>query len=86
MSTTFEQRSCTAKKAAVTRERRNAFIKKYGDKVFSAVWGHVSGIPDDELVDLCEISRRSLAAIKANLTRGVYDRFIVTRADGTRDC
>lgn len=71
-------RSAAAKKAAKTVARRRAFINRFGQESFNAVVAIVNG-------RYTGFNKNSLAAYKANLTRGTYSDFISKSAQGYRD-
>lgn len=60
-----------ANKAAVVRKARTEFRKAYGDHVFNSVWNILTGGRRGYLLT------RSASAIKAHITRGTYDQFLV---------
>jgi hypothetical protein len=79
-------RSNAAVKANQTRNVRRQFINTYGQTTFDALvriakQTHGRKVPSG----LVQVSNTSLAAYRANLTRGAYGDFVVVRNDGTWD-
>ena len=65
-----------AKKAAETRKARSEFVQTYGTEAYDVVSMLASKMSDHHIMDLTWIPRSSLAAYKANLTRGTYDHIL----------
>ena len=75
-------RRAVALKAARTARTRREFVEQFGEAALRAL----SAIAKNTLV-LSDSRRRSLAAYKANLTRGTYSTFVSVGNSGsiTRD-
>lgn len=75
-------RKTAAKKAANTVRVRREFVEQFGDRTLVAL----SAIAKNTVIH-GDAWRRSLAAYKANLTRGTYSAFVSTDSAGsiTRD-
>jgi hypothetical protein len=71
-------RSLAAKKAAQTVKNRKQFIDLYGEATFQALLTIVK----NRLV-VTAAKKRSLAAYKANLSRGTYSEYISFHKNGT---
>ena len=66
----------SAQKAAQTRKYRKAFRTKFGDNAFEAVSCILKG------QDNLSFSHASMAAYRANITRGTYDGYLkITETD-----
>lgn len=79
-------RSNAAVKANQTRSVRRQFINTYGQTTFDALvtiakTSHGRKVP----TKVGQVSNTSLAAYRANLTRGAYSDYVVVRNDGTWD-
>lgn len=75
-------RRAAALKAVRTARTRREFVEQFGEAALRAL----STIAKNTVV-LSDSRRRSLAAYKANLTRGTYNAFVSVGASGsiTRD-
>lgn len=73
--TTKNKKSVAARKAATTKARRNQLRATYGENTYLAVRAFLRGEPT---------LNRSDSAVKANLTRGTYDRFLHVRKVGNK--
>ena len=62
----------SAKKAVATVRARRLLKQVYGDTTFWVVRDLVEGRADEVIMDWNGLTRASLAAYKANLTRGTY--------------
>lgn len=62
-----------AKKAVKTRKARKEFMARYGYTIFQAVSCLCKGQDSFSVASALNITLESVAAIKANLTRGTYD-------------
>lgn len=62
-----------AKKAVRTRKARQAFKQAFGEVVYLTVDGLVNGLTTKDIAGIMNTSVGSIAAIKANLTRGTYN-------------
>jgi hypothetical protein len=71
-------RKNAARKAARTARNRRAFVAQFGDATLHALRKIVNGRPA-----LTNSEARTLAAYKANLTRGTYSPFVSVNKDGT---
>lgn len=60
-----------AKKASLVRKARSEFRKTHGDHVYNMVWNILTGGRRGY------VFTSSAPAIKAHITRGTYDRFLV---------
>jgi len=81
-------RSSAARKANQTRAVRSEFIAEFGHETFNALVrlakGTRKGRPQRRAIG-SDISPTSLAAYKANLTRGTYSAYVLVNPDGTWD-
>ena len=71
-------RETPARKAARVRAIRQQFVDRFGKKTLTALVQIVNGFTTKS-----PSVRRSLAAYKANLTRGVYSDFVRTGKHGS---
>ncbi len=60
-------------KAGITMRARNAFRSTFGEDTYEVVSLLSEGYSTTEVSDITQISRTSVSAYKANLTRGTYD-------------
>jgi len=67
-----------ARKAVVTRQARNIFRDKYGFDGYEVISLIISGKTTDEISDITWIPKTSIAAYRANLTRGAYGKLVNT--------
>lgn len=73
----MSNRSEASKKAAETVRNRKEFIERYGEATFQAL----VTIVKNRLV-VTESKKRSIAAYKANLTRGAYKQYVSFNKNG----
>jgi len=71
-----------AKKAVRTRKAREAFREAFGVDVYLVVEGLLDGVSTKDIAKIMGASVGSIAAIKANLTRGSYYPY-ATNTGGT---
>ena len=62
-----------ARKAVKTRNARNLFKQQFGRQTYEVVFALRLGVDDATIREHTHISAGSLAAVKANLSRGTYD-------------
>jgi len=61
-----------ARKAAVTRKARKQFKKHYGEDTYNVVKAIIQGKNSHEIADNFWLSIETVAAYRANVTRGTY--------------
>jgi hypothetical protein len=66
------KRRNAAAKAVKTRKARTAFMTKYGFATYMVAAATVSG----KKKMMPSIDKMSIAAVKANITRGTYDKYL----------
>lgn len=64
------------------RNARRAFRKQYGSDRFRIVELLVSGLSSTQVAGKLDVSVGTVAAVKANLTRGTYDPYVSVNDDG----
>ena len=69
---TKNKRSKAARKATLTRKSRQLLTEKYGEVTYEQVMLLSKGFSAEEVADKTSDSTTSVAAVKANLTRGTY--------------
>jgi hypothetical protein len=65
-----------AKKAVHTRQARDTFRKAYSPDTYVIIEGLHAGLGVKDIAKITGHSIGSIAAIKANLTRGTYDKLL----------
>lgn len=73
-----QNKKTPAHKAAATKRTRKEFIERFGARTFDAL----RKILGARNTDLLHFTPGSLAAFKANLTRGAYNQFVSVNATG----
>ena len=73
----FSKARAAARKAARTAKVRREFVQRFGTETLNALAHIVQGRPT-----ITTVGRRSMAAYKANLTRGVYSDFVTVDTNG----
>lgn len=71
-------RSNAAKKAWVTMRNRQAFIQKYGETTYRVL----AGLRQGNGTAFVDVTPGSVAAYKANLTRGAYSDYVTVDNHG----
>lgn len=75
-SRTKNTKKNAAKRANVTRAARKAFLSRYGCDTYDVVKLTLKGQTTEQILTTTMLWRTTVAAIRANLTRGTYDTYL----------